>query len=83
MGEIVPIRDGVESAPAALTDAIEMAYRKASLQVACRFCGLPRQQACAILINGIVDGAARGIRDVNKLCDYALALLNTMMEDER
>jgi hypothetical protein len=76
MGEILPIREGVEAAPADLTDAIALAYRSASLKFSSRVCAVPRQHACIILINGIIDGAARGIRDVEQLCEEALALLN-------
>jgi hypothetical protein len=76
MGAIVPIREGVDAAPAELTDAIGIAYRRAALRLASRFCAIPRQQACTILINGIIDGAARGIRDVDQLCEEALALLD-------
>jgi hypothetical protein len=75
MGEVRPVREGVEAAPADLTDAIGLAYRKASAKLACEFCAIPRQQVCTILLNGIVDNAARGMRDVDQLCDAAFALL--------
>ena len=80
MGKVLPIREGVEAAPTDLTDAIGLAYRKASFKLASEFCSIPRQQACTILLNGIVDSAARGMRDVDQLCDEALALLRRSEE---
>jgi hypothetical protein len=80
MGQVVPIREGIEAAPTDLTDAIGLAYRKASAKLASGFCALPRQQACTVLLNGIVDNAARGMRDIDQLCDEALALLRRSEE---
>jgi hypothetical protein len=75
MGEILPIREGIESVPTDLTDVIGLAYRKACSQLTYRFIPIPRHQACTLLIDGILDGATRGIRDVDQLCDEAFALL--------
>jgi hypothetical protein len=75
MGEVLAIREGVEAAPTDLTDAIGLAYRKASAKLASGFCAIPQQQACTNLLNGIVDNAARGMRDVDQLCEAARALL--------
>jgi hypothetical protein len=75
MGEVIPIREDVESTPGDLTDVIGQAYRKAISQLTSRFLSIPRQEACTILINGIIDGARRGIVDVDQLCYEASALL--------
>ena len=73
MGDVFAIRPAVLDAPATLNEAVERAYRQASGQAASR---IPPKEAYAILINSILDGAARGLRDVDLLCGEALARLS-------
>jgi hypothetical protein len=75
MGELFSIREGVESAPRDLTEVIELAYRKATSTLASTLSPVPKQQACTILINGIISAARRGNRDVDQLANEAFALL--------
>jgi hypothetical protein len=75
MGELFPIREGVESAPRDLTEVIGLAYREATSRLASTLWPVPKQQACTILINGIISAARRGNRDVDQLANEAFALL--------
>jgi hypothetical protein len=82
MVEILRIRDGVEATPRDLTDLIALAYRKASSRLTTSSLPVPRQQACAILINGIIDGVTRGLRNVDRLCDdHALPVAQNQASD--
>jgi hypothetical protein len=74
MGDVFAIRPAVLDAPATLNEAVERAYRQASGQAA--WSRIPPKEAYAILINSILDGAARGLRDVDLLCGEALARLS-------
>ena len=80
MGDVVPIRKGGHGRPAGVTDVIEQAYRKSQTLAASR-CLLPRQEACTILINSIVDSPKRGMRDVDQLCAEALARLRRLQQE--
>ena len=75
MGELFSIREGVESAPRDLTEVIGLAYREATSRLASTLWPVPKQQACTILINGIISAARRGNRDVDQLANEAFALL--------
>jgi hypothetical protein len=75
MGELFPIREDVESAPRDLTEVIGLAYREATSRLASTLWPVQKQQACTILINGIIGAARRGIRDVDQLAHEAFALL--------
>lgn len=80
MGDVLPIRKAGSAGPAAVTDAIEQAYRKSQTLAAGRTF-LPRQEACTILINSILDSATRGMRDVDQLCAVAVARLRGLEQE--
>jgi hypothetical protein len=80
VGDVVPIRKGGREGPAAVNDVIEQADRKSRTPAAKR-CLLPRQEACTILINSIVDSPKRGMRDVDQLCAEALARLRRLQQE--
>jgi len=79
MGEVLPIRAGVEAAPTDLSDAIGSAYRKVSSKLSFGFCVFLWRQACTTLLNGIADNAARGMT-VDQLGHEALALLRDLQQ---
>jgi hypothetical protein len=80
MGEAIPLLAGADSGPADVVHAIALAFRKAAGQLAMGDLRMSHQQACTFLLNTIVDCAVRGLRDVDHLCDTALAQLR---ESER
>jgi len=75
MGAVLPIREGVDVAPAEVTDVIGQACRRANAGCVIGYSITPHQRARTILLNSIMDSAARGLRDVDQLCEEALAEL--------
>jgi hypothetical protein len=76
MRDVLSIRKVDLGGSASVTDVIERAYRKSQL-LAAGLSAIPRQRACTVLINSIVDSAARGMRDVDQLCGKALESLRS------
>jgi hypothetical protein len=74
MGDVVPLREGAEVGPIDAAHAIGLAFQKAvySLEFQSALAQSPGTRA--VLLQR-VDTAARGMRDVDRLCDDALAYL--------
>jgi len=74
MSEIVCLRKPSPGDPTTLPEVIGLAFQKALRQAAISV--VPQQQTRTILLNGVVDAAARGLRDVDRLSDAALDRLS-------
>ena len=70
MGEVTPIRRGARIGTDDLARVIWIAYQKAAIRSG--LCVSADHHACAALLNQIVDSAARGLRDADRLCCDAL-----------
>jgi hypothetical protein len=77
MGQVLPIREGWKRYDR--SGLYWDGYNKAFSSPAPGALGIPRQQALIILIEGIVDGAAREIRDVKGV----RRLATTKIEEKR
>jgi hypothetical protein len=73
MGDIIPLARRTLSASAECAEAITLALHKAAIEAGRAL--IPGDAACSILLEAIVDRVGRGTRDVNQLCDAALAKL--------
>ena len=75
MGEVIQLRPHrALSAPDA-PHAISLAYQQAAARFAMMQPLAPHDRSCRMLLERIVDSAARGLRDVDHLREDALAHL--------
>jgi hypothetical protein len=75
MGEVVPLRRGADTGPIDTAHAIGLAFQKAVYNPEFRsaLARCPRTRGRLLL--RVVDTAARGMRDVDRLYEDALAYL--------
>ena len=74
MSKILSLRKTTRGDATTLPEMIVLAFQKAARQAPSSV--IPPQQRCTILLNGVLDAAARGLRDVDRLCDEAIARLS-------
>ena len=75
MGDVIQLRPYFAPAAPDAAHAIGLAYQQATARFAVMQPLAPRDRACRMLLERIVDSAERGMRDVTQLRDDALAHL--------
>ena len=74
MSKVLSLRKTTLGDPTTLPEMIGLAFQKAVRQAAISV--IAPQQTRTILLNGVLDAAAHGLRDVDRLCEEALARLS-------
>jgi len=75
MGEVIQLRPHTAPIAPDAPHAIGLAYQQAAARFAVMQPLAPRDRSCRMLLERIVDSAARGMRDVDQLREDALAHL--------
>ena len=79
MGKVISLREA-DNEPANVAQAIALAFRKAARQMSMKPSLIPGERACNLILNRIVDSATRGMRNIDQLCEDALAHLHASEE---
>ena len=74
MTQVISLTKSVHTDTATVPELIALAFRQTARQSVGSV--IPRPQVRALLLNGVVEAVTRGLRDVDLLCDEALARLS-------